>query len=114
MKRDMELCRAIMLHLETCEDTMAPQRITVGDFTPEQVSYHVKLLADAGLIEALDFSSMDSFHWDPIRLTWEGHEFLDAARDDSVWNKVMREAGEVPITVLKELLVQGVRVAVGL
>ena len=72
MKRDMELCRAILLHLEATENTSAPQRISVGDFSANEVSYHVKLLSDAGLIEVLDFSDMSSFQCDPIRLTWEG------------------------------------------
>lgn len=110
----MDLCRAILLHLEAYADNPAPQRISVDGVTSGEVSYHVKLLADAGLINALDFSDMTSSQWDPICLTWEGHEFLDAARDDITWRKVKAQAGDVPLQILKELLIQTVRNAVGL
>jgi len=114
MKRNMDLCRAILLHLEAQADNSAPQRISVDGVTDGEVSYHVKLLVDAGLIDALDFSDLTSSQWDPICLTWEGHEFLDAARDDTIWSKTKAQAGDVPIQVLKELLIQTARNAVGL
>ena len=114
MKRSMDLCRAILLHLEESDSSSAPQCISVVGVSEDEVSYHVKLLADAGLIEALDFSDLSSSQWSPICLTWEGHEFLDAARDDTIWNKAKAQAGDVPIQVLKELLIHTVRNAVGL
>lgn len=33
------------------------------------------------------------------RLTWEGHEFLDAARDDTVWKKVKEKLAAVGTNV---------------
>jgi hypothetical protein len=42
------------------------------------------------------------------RLTWEGHEFLDAARDDTRWKRawtiVREKAGSVTVDVLKQVL----------
>jgi hypothetical protein len=29
----------------------------------------------------------------PFDLTWQAHEFLAAARDDTVWRKVLRDLG---------------------
>jgi hypothetical protein len=53
----------------------------------------------------------------PFRLTWEGHEFLAAARDESIWKKakakVTAAAGDVPIAILKELLMQTLRSQLG-
>jgi len=41
--------------------------------------------------------------------TWEGHEFIDAARDDSRWKKATEKvgsaAGSVPLKVLTDVLV---------
>ena len=53
------------------------------------------LLAEAGLIEADDLSSMANIEWKPKRLTWQGHEFLDAARDNNRWNQVKATMGKV-------------------
>jgi hypothetical protein len=43
-----------------------------------------------------------------IRLTWKGHEFLDAARNDTIWKKTighMKKAGvAVTLPVLEDLL----------
>jgi Hypothetical protein (DUF2513) len=35
----------------------------------------------------MDSSGVMAF---PTRLTWDGHEFLDAARDDTRWQKAKR------------------------
>ena len=47
-----------------------------------------KLLYQAGLIDAENDSGADDFEWIPISLTWQGHEFLDVARNDTVWKKL--------------------------
>jgi hypothetical protein len=39
------------------------------------------------LIEALDLSTLSGVCWKPQRLTYNGHQFLDAARSDTVWQK---------------------------
>ncbi len=108
MKRDMDLARKILLELEAAPPG-APE-FHVDGCDAEQVSYHVMLLNEAGLIEAIDASGAESMEWLPTRLTWDGHEFLDAARDDDRWQKakdLMRDkAGTVVFSVLKEVLVK--------
>ncbi len=51
-------------------------------------------------------------------LTWEGHEFSEAARDDTRWNKAMtvvkEQGGSITLGVLKQLLVSLMRNAFGL
>ena len=46
------------------------------------------LLNEARLVKAVNFSTTygDS-NWVPLRLTWEGHDFLDAARNEDRWKK---------------------------
>jgi hypothetical protein len=44
-------------------------------------------MAEAGLIEAQNLVTMQKYLWLPKRLTWDGHEFLDAIRDPEVWRR---------------------------
>lgn len=94
MKRDLDLCRTLLLELEEDPAVTGMKNLEVDGVTEEQVSYHVKLLHEAGLIEAHDASALNSFRWYPIRLTWQGHEFLDAARDEARWDKAKAFARE--------------------
>lgn len=87
MKRDWDLIREILLKLER----QAQARGLLKDngfvgYSPETVSYHFKLLSDAGLIEAVDYSSMNELTLVARSLTWQGHEFLDKIRNETVWN----------------------------
>jgi hypothetical protein len=65
------------------------------------VRYHAELAQDAGFIEA-EFM-MDGFIVQ--RLTYAGHEFLDAAREEKLWNKakqtVLSNAGTLTVEALK-------------
>ena len=51
-------------------------------------------------------------------MTWEGHEFADAARDETRWKKAMgiveEKGGAVTLDVLKELLLHLARMGLGL
>lgn len=88
MKRDMDLIRLIMLKIEEQPFTSGWIDLDIDNYQQEVVAYHVLLLSEAGLIEAINLSAGSSISWKPRRLTWEGHEFLDAARDNNRWNQV--------------------------
>jgi len=72
----------------------------------QEVSYHIMLLHQAGLIEALDLSDSEGIDWRPSCLTWNGHEFLDAYRQDTLWNKaksfVLEKTGALGMEALKQ------------
>jgi hypothetical protein len=74
------------------------------------VSYHVKLLHDAGLLEATDLSDLSESCLAPRSLTWTGHEYLDAARNDTVWNKALStlndKAPSVPFEIVKAVVIK--------
>ena len=112
MRRDMDLLREILLDLEKKDHS---QWVTFHheNYTDEEVNYHVKLAYQAGLIEAKDISTFDGTKWMARDLTWQGHEFLDAAKNDKVWNKVKKkvaeQGGNIPFDVLKELLKQAAK-----
>jgi hypothetical protein len=85
-------------------------RFYVEGYETEIAIYHVKLLAEAGLIEAQDASDMSGSDWQPISLTWDGHEFLEAAGEPSRWEKakklVKEKTGSLSFDVLKAVLLK--------
>ena len=108
MKRDMDLMRRILFEVENWPFTGGFDTIVVPGRAKEEVAYHVYLLKDAGLIEAVDASTHDGPQWYPRNLTYQGHEFLDAARDDTRWEnakeKVLRTTGALSLESLKIVL----------
>jgi hypothetical protein len=123
MKRDMDLIRAILLSVEEHEDGRAPRDLTVDGYSAEQIGYHNYLIGDAGLAKTADVTTRGSSG--PmalvIHLTWAGHEFLDAARDDTVWSKTKARLGAagkavlgVPISVLTAVLIDETKRRLGL
>lgn len=114
MKRDFDLVREILIAVEAREgDPRKTMPVEIPGRSQDEISYHVKLLWDEGLLDAVDFSHSTAFVIEPQRLTWRGHEFLDAARNDTVWNKVKeivkQKGGSIPFDVLQTLLVQTLR-----
>ena len=110
MKRDMELVRNILLAVEQRPMLQTAPKLDFPEYSPEAVSYHVMLLHQAGLMEAYDASCDNDLVWIPRWLTWSGHEFLDASRDDGRWRKALsvakEKAGALSFELLKELLVR--------
>jgi Hypothetical protein (DUF2513) len=82
MKRDMDLVRLLLLKQETGEDPTG-----LVDFSVEDQIYNLQLMHDAGLIEASFVQGNDGtpVGANIMRLTWDGHDFLDACRDSKLW-----------------------------
>lgn len=96
MKRDMDLVREIMLQIEASPTIDDWIDIKIDDRKPEEVLYHVILLEEAGLIKAEDLSTLGGKDIRPTGLTWDGHQFVEAARDDTRWGKardILNKAG---------------------
>ena len=93
MKRDMDLWRKILRSVEAREDTGDPVWAELEGYTDGQIGHHAKLLADGGLLEGMDRTGQgDSTDcYKPRCLTWKGHDFLEAARDDTRWKKAKAE-----------------------
>jgi len=118
MKRDLDLIRKILMTLEEYEHGNAPSKLTVDGFTDEQIGYHCFILKEAGFIEATDTTTFGSKSPSalPRRLTWEGHEFIDNARDEKIWiqvkNKIKNTSGTVSISILTKVLTNAVIAAI--
>lgn len=88
MKRNWDLIRSILLKLESQSEARGSLFDGFTGFDSETVSYHFKLLQSAGLIEAIDYSSLNEMSLIARSLTWQGHELLDKIRNDTVWNSL--------------------------
>lgn len=120
MKRDMDLVRKILLVLEQHEHGYAPKQLEIEGCTDEQIHFHVWLMGDGGLLRVSDSShgAGASPRAIPVSIVWEGYEFLEAAREDTMWEKAkstISEAGVgLTIEMLKGVLGQLAKSAVGL
>jgi|ERR1700677_3167259 hypothetical protein len=104
MKRDMDLIRTILLEVE---ESPSPEgcRIEVPGRSRDELYYNAQLAHEAGLIEARFLRGSTDFH--VLRLTYAGHEFLDAARNDTLWVK----AKEMVIKNTGTLTIEGLKIA---
>lgn len=86
MKRDKDLIRSLLLDVEMKDDGSGnPIEFDKIAKVDRDITEHLFLLADAGLIEAIDASSMRAREIIVLRLTWQGHEYLDNIRDPEIW-----------------------------
>jgi hypothetical protein len=105
----MDLVRRILLAIEANPSGRAPDKLRIEEYTEDQIGYHVTIMMEAGLVEGYDTNHLESESPTAAatRLTWEGHEFLDASRDESRWEKakgVAKTIGGATVGVLKGIL----------
>lgn len=105
MKRDWDLIRVI---LQRAEDAEVGKQFSATDefFNGYQIDFvqeHINMLCDKGFIKG-------TYGLDPRRaivlgLTFDGHDFLDNIKSDTVWNKtkaVIKEKGiEMTVDAVK-------------
>lgn len=131
MERDWELLKRL---LEEARKTPAGQdlvlmkngvsynglyrKLSVGEDYPKGYE-HIQLLADAGLVFAYELGqgqgrsprigiSID-------RLSMAGHDFLEAAHNETAWSKaknVTQQVGGMTISLMKDLLVSYIKAEV--
>ncbi len=89
MERDMELVRKVLIAIEEQYVDVVVYNLKVQGYGQKQVAYHCKILYDAGLISdyGASFGNNELGIFGVGSLTWEGHEFLDKIRSETVWNK---------------------------
>ncbi|MBX8528565.1 DUF2513 domain-containing protein [Pseudomonas cichorii] len=91
MKRDWDLIREILIAVESIQthgDSVSGSTLPGRDSV--EVSYHIHILDQAGLVRATCFNSLNSpRQCKAFEMTWEGHEFLDQIRSKTLWSKTM-------------------------
>ncbi len=116
MKRDLDLIRKLLLALEEKPGPEAVDTLKIQGYDDLTIKHHLLLLAQAKLI---DYEPEQTKTGRVIRVlgfnpSWQGYEFLDAVRDDTIWSKIKSEISDkavsVPFEVLKSL---ALRIATG-
>lgn len=115
LKRDLDLIRSMLLEIEA--GTLLCQQ---KQYDEEIWNYHIWLLNQAKLVEGISAQwcvAGNACVWTTSRpiLTWEGCEFLSAARNEGYWrsrlNEIRTKAGqaliELPFEVVKSILIDG-------
>lgn len=105
LKRDMDLIRSILLEIEGKESTTSWVTLSLEGYSDEQINYHLDLLDQVGFLEVKKFSLERHM----VRnITMRGHDFLDNAKNESVWEKtktvIKDHGGSASMQVIVELL----------
>lgn len=106
MKRNMDLIKAILLFAEEKCDGKHGYSITpsgLPGFENEDamvVRLHARLLSEREMLK-VDETRSDIC---AIAVKWEGHEFLDNARQPAVWNAAKKAAGNLSWSVFVGVL----------
>lgn len=88
MKRDMTLVRKILQSAEEVEFLREGSPYYYAQSNDE--AYQIALMKDAGLVDAeMEHTGGIPTGATIIRLTWAGHDFLDASRDNTIWRKAV-------------------------
>lgn len=116
MKRDMDLVRKILLAVEDNEDG----NVDLGniEYGRDQIYLHVELMAERGLVDAFIAHGNDGpghriLECRIWRLTWEGHDFLDMARRDEIWERAkkmcLKVSDGLAFDILKDCLTRSIK-----
>jgi hypothetical protein len=95
MKLDPDLVRDVLLAIEASnENPLGWITLKIEGKSKSELAYHTLLLSEAGFIEAQDLCTIgpDGFDWKPKRLTYQGHEFLNAIREKEIWRQTKEAA----------------------
>ncbi len=91
MKRNMDLCRDLLMFIEK-EDRLTTSKVkTVIEkgYELNEILYHCQLLQEHGYVREFEYKGALGrlTFLDFSGLTWEGHDFIDKIRENTVWNK---------------------------
>ena len=117
MKRDMELTRKMLLAVESWPPDGGDSRFAELGYPQEAVMYNAYQAIQAGLVEGGIVDSSSGLIGFVTRLTPSGHDFLDNARNQYIWDEVMndiKERGIVSVSIdivdiVKDMLNKAIR-----
>ena len=94
MKRDNDYMRQLLLKYEA-QDSYLIVAVKELDGGNDKLLHHVDLLCDAGLVTPLN----DHVY----RLTNQGHDFLEAIRNETIWKKtndvIVKAGGQATLEI---------------
>ena len=106
MKRDMELVRKILFEIENKYVSKMLVGLQIEGYDQATVAYHCKIMYEAGLISEYkpQYASDELCIFFIGSLSWEGNDYLDKIRDNSVWNKTKATIKEKGLPLIIETI----------
>lgn len=106
MKRDMDLVRKILLEIEEEYVSTPIYDLEIESYDMATIAYHCKILHEAGLVSDYDaqYGSGEIIDFAVGGLTWEGCDYLDKVRDDSIWQKTKSTIKEKGLPLVIETI----------
>ena len=102
----MELCRLILFKIEDEYKSTALSNLQIDGYDIEIIAYHCDLLFEAGLIKSYKptYASDKIYFFSVGALTWEGHDFLDKIRENTMWNRTKNRIKENALPMTLEVI----------
>lgn len=103
-ERNFDLIRSILLAIESSppDSTITNSQLSIEGHDPSVVALHVEMLKNAGFIDAVIEKNFSGSAFMIKGINWEGYEFLDNAKNDTIWKKFKAQAFFVPKKEIKE------------
>jgi DNA-binding HxlR family transcriptional regulator len=117
MKRNMDLIRDILLEIEKQPDRHTWFSLQFEGVTLQEIDQHLLLLEDAGFIRLTRKTASNEDTVFAARLTWQGHEFLEAIKADERWERLktaMAGTGGFVAEVAKAIALSWMKADLGL
>jgi hypothetical protein len=120
VERNMDLIRDMLLKvaadpkLDGSHHYVFTPADGLGEYSQEELNYHVDLLFEAGFVAGSPDSNPN-----PVisKLTWKGHEFVDTIRDSGIWSSVKERLKGLPsvaLSVVAEIAIAEAKKRIGL
>lgn len=114
MRFDPDLARKIMFAIEDTPANQTPGDVVIEGRTEDEIIEHLALLIDAGYLDGKTHrSGMGSQRLYTVfitGITWEGHEFIAAARSEGLWNQAKEKftstGTAISLSLIKGLLIE--------
>jgi hypothetical protein len=95
MERNFNLVREILLQAEAASPGTTIQEFACEGFDKPTIVEHVEIMIEASLLDGTILKTMAGPSGFLVhKITWQGHDFLSNAKNDTIWKKVMSEAKE--------------------
>lgn len=91
MKRNWDIIREVLIKVEGLPSGEELRAEDLNEKDYDSVIYNMGLLLEANLVRGIDVSSHSGMSYILQSLTWNGHEFLDTIRNDTIWNETKEE-----------------------
>ncbi len=112
--------RDTMLYLEenlTLDNIITTSAIKINKYDIDDIIYTIKMLNDAGYINAKYCGYDNKPIYSISSLTWDGHQFLDNIRDNDIWKETKSKVSKitsVSLPIIQQVAAQLIALKLGI